>query len=104
VCAATLRSPSSFLACCCLLQEVIRQLEPHPFVTAYLEWAGLNTMLTKYYNDAYIGAAQGPDPQTSRWAVYDRVHTIQRMMCRCELHALLPGCQQHNAAVRIGQP
>jgi hypothetical protein len=48
------------------LQEVIRQLEPHPFVTAYLEWAGLNTMLTKYYNDAYIGAVQGADPQHSR--------------------------------------
>lgn len=48
------------------LQEVLRQLEPHPFVTTYLEWAGLNTMLTKYYNDAYIGAVQGPNPHTGR--------------------------------------
>ncbi|KAF6260996.1 hypothetical protein COO60DRAFT_1459402 [Scenedesmus sp. NREL 46B-D3] len=47
-------------------EEVLRQLEPHPFVTTYLEWAGLNTMLTKYYNDAYIGAVQGPNPHTGR--------------------------------------
>jgi hypothetical protein len=46
---------------------VLRQLEPHPFVTTYLEWAGLNTMLTKYYNDTYIGAVQGADPQAGRW-------------------------------------
>jgi hypothetical protein len=72
------------------LQEVIRQLEPHPFVTAYLEWAGLNTLLTKYYNDAYIGAVQGPDPQNGRYAVYGRVHTVSadamhiKLMCRCK--------------------
>ncbi|WIA08725.1 hypothetical protein OEZ85_008149 [Tetradesmus obliquus] len=47
-------------------EEVLRQLEPHPFVDTYLQWAGLNTMLTKYYNDSYIRAVQGADPHSGR--------------------------------------
>jgi hypothetical protein len=62
-------------------------------VTTYLEWAGLNTMLTKYYNDAYISAVQGADPHHGRWARHSII--IDKSQGLLSLHMLTSITREH---------
>jgi 5-methylcytosine-specific restriction endonuclease McrA len=41
-------------------------LPEHPFVSTYLQWIARDSLLSKYYNDAYVGAV---NPSTGRWVV-----------------------------------
>lgn len=63
------------------LQEEIFKLEPHPFITTYQDWNSLNTLLTKFYSDAYMNAI---NLDSGRWGTAGLQHlslAVQQTTC-----------------------
>eukprot|EP00775_Hariotina_reticulata_P003591 gene3591-3856_t len=74
----------------------IRMLPEHPFVSIYLQWAARDSLLSKYYNDSYLGAI---NPSTGR------IHGIIGQCCTAtgRLISVKPNMQnvpQHEARAR----